>query len=107
MPQIFVSFSAGDSVAINALKTSLEGDMTDYKRRIERPRSKLSPNSKRQIDGALSYRIPEVCKITGLGRTMIYEAFKNKTLIRTKVGRCTIVLAEHLHAFLRSHGEDG
>jgi excisionase family DNA binding protein len=50
----------------------------------------------------LAYRIPDVCKLTGLGRTTIYAAIKAGALIARRYGRCTIVLAEDLAAFLRN-----
>jgi excisionase family DNA binding protein len=49
-----------------------------------------------------AYRIPDVCKLTGLGRTTIYAAIKAGALIARRYGRCTIVLAEDLAAFLRN-----
>jgi len=49
-----------------------------------------------------AYRIPEVCKTTGLGRTSVYAAIKSGELVARKWNRCTIVLAEDLAAFLRN-----
>jgi excisionase family DNA binding protein len=49
----------------------------------------------------LAYRIPEVCKLTGLGRTTVYEAIKSGVLIARRYRRCTVVLAEDLTTFLR------
>lgn len=49
-----------------------------------------------------AYRIPEVCRATGLGRTTIYEAIKSRALIARRYGRCTLVLAEDLRAFLNN-----
>ena len=48
----------------------------------------------------LAYRIPQVCKLSGLGRTSIYAAIKSGALIARRYGRCTIILAEDLAAFL-------
>lgn len=47
-----------------------------------------------------SYRIPDVCKITGFCRTTIYAAIKNGDLTARKYGRCTVVLAADLDRFL-------
>jgi hypothetical protein len=47
-----------------------------------------------------AYRIPDVCKVTGLGRTSIYAAIKSGALVARRYGRCTVVLAEDLAAFL-------
>jgi excisionase family DNA binding protein len=50
--------------------------------------------------GAL--RIPEVCRLTGFGRTTIYAAIKTGDLVARRYGRRTIVLEEDLQKFLRN-----
>jgi hypothetical protein len=50
--------------------------------------------------GLRAFRIPEVCQISGLGRTSIYAAIKSGELVARKWNRCTIVLAEDLAEFL-------
>jgi excisionase family DNA binding protein len=47
-----------------------------------------------------AYRISEVCALTGLGRTTIYHAIKNRELLARKCGRSTLVLASDLDNFL-------
>jgi hypothetical protein len=59
----------------------------------EEPASPSSP---------LALRIRDVCRVTGLGRTTVYEAIKSGALIARRYGRCTIVLAEDLVVFLRN-----
>jgi hypothetical protein len=49
-----------------------------------------------------AYRIADVCKATGLGRTSVYEAIRSGELTARRWHRCTIVLAEDLEAFLRN-----
>ena len=49
-----------------------------------------------------AYRIPDVCKITALGRTSIYAAIKSGELIARRWHRRTIVLAEDLATFLNN-----
>jgi hypothetical protein len=49
-----------------------------------------------------AYRIPDVCRATSLGRTSIYAAIKSGALIARRYGRCTVVLAQDLEAFLRN-----
>jgi hypothetical protein len=49
-----------------------------------------------------AYRIADVCRLTGLGRTTIYEAIKSRALIARRYRRCTVVLAEDLAEFLRN-----
>jgi excisionase family DNA binding protein len=44
--------------------------------------------------------IPEVSSVSGIGRTKIYEAIANGSLIARKAGRRTLVLREDLKAFL-------
>jgi hypothetical protein len=47
-----------------------------------------------------AYRILDVCKATGLGRTSVYDAIEAGDLVARKWNRCTIVLAEDLALFL-------
>jgi hypothetical protein len=49
-----------------------------------------------------AFRIADVCRVTGLGRTTVYKAIKSGALIARRYGRCTIVLAEDLVVFLRN-----
>jgi Helix-turn-helix domain len=55
-----------------------------------------------ELVGLRAYRIPDVCAMTQLGRTSVYEAIKSGELVARKWGRCTVVLAEDLAAFLRN-----
>jgi excisionase family DNA binding protein len=50
----------------------------------------------------LAYRIPEVCRLTGLGRTTVYAAIDSGDLIAHKHRRVTIVLHDDLIRFLRN-----
>jgi excisionase family DNA binding protein len=50
----------------------------------------------------LAFRIVDVCRTTGLGRTTIYAAIKSGRLSGRKLGRTTVVLASDLKQFL--HG---
>jgi excisionase family DNA binding protein len=47
-----------------------------------------------------AFRIPEVCKATGLCRTTVYAAIKSGDLPARKYGRCTVILAVDLERFL-------
>jgi Helix-turn-helix domain len=49
-----------------------------------------------------AYRIAEVCKLTGLGRTSVYAAIKSGDLVARKWKRCTIVLGDDLASFLNN-----
>jgi Helix-turn-helix domain len=54
------------------------------------------------MSAARAFRIPEVCKATGLCRTTIYAAIKSGDLTARKCGRCTVVLAVDLEKFLNN-----
>jgi hypothetical protein len=54
-----------------------------------------------------AYRIAEVCKLTGLGRTSIYDAIKSGELVARKWKRCTIVLGDDLARFLNNLSKVG
>lgn len=54
------------------------------------------------VSGSLgALRIPEVCRLTGFGRTTVYAAIKAGDLVARRYGRRTIVLEEDLQNFLR------
>lgn len=44
--------------------------------------------------------LPEVCQVSGLGRTKIYEAISDGRLKARKCGKRTIVLRSDLQEFL-------
>ena len=48
----------------------------------------------------LAHTIDEVCKISKLGRSSIYEEIRSGRLIARKCGRRTIILVPDLHAWL-------
>ncbi len=48
----------------------------------------------------LAHTIPTCCRISGLGRTSIYEAIKSGALVARKCGRRTLILARDLEDFL-------
>ena len=50
----------------------------------------------------LSYSVDETCKITGLGRTKLYDAINNGSLPARKFGKRTIILRADLEKFLNS-----
>ena len=53
-----------------------------------------------ELDPLRAYRIPDVCKATGLGRTSIYAAIRSGELVARKWHRCTVVLGHDLAAFM-------
>jgi excisionase family DNA binding protein len=70
--------------------------------RIESENAGIGGHTASELLGLCAYRIPEVCELTGLGRTTVYEAIKSRALIARRYRRRTIVLAEDLAAFLRN-----
>jgi hypothetical protein len=66
------------------------------------PSALLHPRAEDQRLTALAYRISELPKITGLGRTSIYAAIADGRLVTRKFGNCTLVLREDLIDFLRN-----
>jgi excisionase family DNA binding protein len=53
----------------------------------------------------LAYSIPETVAATGIGRSTIYKHIKAGTLRATRIGGRTVILAEHLTAWLNSFAE--
>jgi hypothetical protein len=54
-----------------------------------------------------AYRIADVCKLTGLGRTSVYAAITSGELVARKWNRCTIVLGDDLARFLNNLSKVG
>ncbi len=50
----------------------------------------------------LSYSIKEICSLTGIGQTKIYEAINEGNLMAKKYGRRTIILKDDLETFLKN-----
>jgi excisionase family DNA binding protein len=50
----------------------------------------------------LAYSIPEAVAATGIGRSSLYTQIKDGHLRSTKIGGRTVIMAEHLTAWLRS-----
>ena len=50
----------------------------------------------------LSFSIEEACKITGLGRTKLYEAINKGLLPAKKYGKRTVILRHDLEGFLEN-----
>jgi len=50
----------------------------------------------------LAYSIAEVCEVSRIGRTSIYEAISSRELIARKHGRRTVILADDLRRWLEN-----
>jgi hypothetical protein len=54
------------------------------------------------LNEALAFQIPDACKVSGLSRTALYEAFKRGAIIPRKNGSRTLVLARDLQRYLET-----
>ena len=60
-----------------------------------------APAVSKEVDsGKIAYGIKEASKMTGLGRTSLYQAISNKHLRAVKYGKRTFILAKDLHAWM-------
>lgn len=68
----------------------------------------VKPTKIEAMDGyrvqPLTVRIPEACRISGIGRSKLYELIKAREIATTKVGRITLVPMESLKEFLGISG---
>ena len=51
----------------------------------------------------ITVRIPEACRITGIGRSKLYELIKAGDIPTIKVGSMTLVPVKGLEGFLAEH----
>ena len=56
-------------------------------------------------DEPLAYTIKDACRVSGLGRTLIYEAIGAGKLAKTKIGTRTLIMRADLLKFLESGKE--
>jgi excisionase family DNA binding protein len=61
----------------------------------------LGQNNALPCDERLSYRVPEVQALTGLGRSTVYELIANGTLPSRLISGCRLVLRADLLTFLQ------
>jgi excisionase family DNA binding protein len=87
---------------MSAAEPGDRGNATLRSSRLSEVISKHSAALSEDVGGSLSaLRIPEVCRLTGFGRTTIYAAIKSGDLVARRYRRRTIVLEEDLQRFLR------
>lgn len=60
----------------------------------------------RQHAQPLTVRIPEACRITGIGRSKLYELIKARKISIIKVGTITLVPVESLRRYLGIAGNE-
>ena len=83
-------------------ETGDRGNATVHPSRPNDVTSRHSAALSEDAGGSLgALRIPEVCRLTGFGRTTIYAAIKTGDLVARRYRRRTIVLEEDLQKFLR------
>lgn len=54
------------------------------------------------VFAAVSYRVPDAVKATGIGESFIRNAIRNSDLIAHYIGTKPVVLATDLHAWIES-----
>jgi excisionase family DNA binding protein len=74
----------------------VEDDLQEPPERAERRRK-----SNREPPEPSAYSIRDTCRVTGLGKTSIYELISQGRLKSVAVGRRRLVLAESIRALLR------
>jgi excisionase family DNA binding protein len=64
--------------------------------------------SRTEATAPITLSIADVVAATGLGRTKVYEAIRNRELPIVKIGKRSLVLVEDLAAWLRRYrvGDD-
>lgn len=55
---------------------------------------------------AITVRIPEACRMTGIGRSKLYELIKAGDIPTIKVGSMTLVSVRGLEGFLERCGQE-
>ena len=64
--------------------------------------------SRRHLLGSpLAYAIRDVPAVTGMARTRVFQAIKNKELTARKAGRATIIEADELRRWIKSLAKGG
>ena len=61
----------------------------------------LEPDSP-PVETRLTVRVHEACRITGIGRSKLYELIQAGDIETIKVGAITLIPMESLNTFLRS-----
>lgn len=54
----------------------------------------------------ITVRIPEACRMTGIGRSKLYELIKAGDIPTIKVGSMTLVPVRGLERFLEKHAQE-
>jgi excisionase family DNA binding protein len=54
------------------------------------------------MNDRIAYRIAEVCKMTGMGSTYVYNEIAEGRLKAVKAGRATLVTAQAVQDWMRS-----
>jgi hypothetical protein len=63
---------------------------------------RLYPTRTAPMIAKISYRIPEFCQATGLGRSAVYKFIQNGELRIRKAGRITIIDSDEAQRFVAS-----
>ena len=63
----------------------------------------LEENNTNELTDQLAFSLKEACKITGLSRTTLWKAIRNRKLACYKVGRRVLVSRQHIQDYLAIH----
>jgi excisionase family DNA binding protein len=81
--------------------------MTGRKRRVGGDDAQLDlllvkrePASRMRQADPITVRIPEAIRLTGIGRSKLYELIANRDVEIVKIGRCTLIPMASLHALI-------
>jgi hypothetical protein len=69
--------------------------MTAFNRQSQKPRPAPLPD-------ALAYTIPDACRVTGIGRTKLYELIGAKRIRISRAAGRVLVLGDSLRALLNT-----
>jgi excisionase family DNA binding protein len=61
--------------------------------------------TKADVCEAISVRIPEAVRLTGLSRSRIYELMRSGDIEFAKVGSSTLIMVESLRQFIQCHAK--
>jgi excisionase family DNA binding protein len=64
------------------------------------PLVKREPASQMRQADPITVRIPEAIRLTGIGRSKLYELIASRDVEVVKIGRCTLIPVASLHALI-------
>jgi excisionase family DNA binding protein len=80
--------------------TRLKSREGDGGAQLDLPLEKSRPPLTKQQCEPITVRIPEAIRLTGIGRSKLYELIANGDVEIVKIGRCTLIPMTSLHALI-------